>query len=103
MRSLLVLGALSALLSPAAALAQQPQDTIQLEELVVTANGAPTPADAVVSSVTTITGAELRDRGIRFVQDALRDIPAATVVQAARAQAAASSSPNAASAKPTSW
>ncbi len=35
-----------------------------------------------MSSVTTITGAELRDRGIRFVQDALRDIPGATVVQA---------------------
>src|SRR5215218_6152259 len=82
MRSLLVLGALTASLSPTAGLAQQPQDTTQLKELVVTANGAPTPADAVVSSVTTITGAELRDRGIRFVQDALRDIPGATVVQA---------------------
>jgi vitamin B12 transporter len=81
MRSMLVVAALSSILSPAAAVAQQPQDTTQLKELVVTANGAPTPADAVVSSVTTITGAELRDRGIQFVQDALRNIPGATVVQ----------------------
>src|SRR5829696_5982092 len=81
MRSMLVFAVLTYLLTPTAALAQQPQDTTQLKELVVTANGAPTPADAVVSSVTTITGAELRDRGIQFLQDALRDIPGATVVQ----------------------
>ncbi|MFL5512775.1 MAG: TonB-dependent receptor plug domain-containing protein, partial [Gemmatimonadales bacterium] len=82
MKNFLVLGALTAALSPAAVSAQQAQDTTRLKELVVTANGAPTPADAVVSSVTTITGAELRDRGLQFVQDALRDIPGATVVQA---------------------
>ena len=82
MKRFLVLGALTAGLSPAPVSAQQVQDTTRLKELVVTANGAPTPADAVVSSVTTITGAELRDRGIQFVQDALRDIPGATVVQA---------------------
>ena len=82
MRSMLVFAVLTYLLTPTAALAQQPQDTTQLKELVVTANGAPTPADAVVSSVTTITGAELRDRGIQFLQDALRDIPGATVTQA---------------------
>src|SRR4051794_17819684 len=82
MKSLLVIGALGAAVSPAGVSAQQAQDTTRLKELVVTANGAPTPADAVVSSVTTITGAELRERGIQFVQDALRDIPGATVVQA---------------------
>ena len=68
-------GRITVALSPAAVSAQQAQDTTRLKELVVTANGTPTPADAVVSSVTTITGAELRDRGIQFVQDALRDIP----------------------------
>jgi vitamin B12 transporter len=61
--------------------AQQVKDTTQLEELVVTATRLPTPADALVSSVTTIRGDELRARGIHFVQDALREVPGATVVQ----------------------
>jgi vitamin B12 transporter len=81
MKRVLVLGALTVGLLPAGLWAQQAQDTTQLKELVVTANGTPTPADAVVSTVTTITGDELRDRGIQFVQDALRDIPGATVTQ----------------------
>ncbi|HZB27083.1 MAG TPA: TonB-dependent receptor plug domain-containing protein, partial [Gemmatimonadales bacterium] len=66
---------------PSLAGAQEVQDTTQLEELVVTATRIPTPADAVVSSVTTITGDELRGRGVRFVQDALRQVPGAMVVQ----------------------
>ena len=61
--------------------AQEQQDTTRLEELVVTAALSPLPADAVVSSVTTITGEELRAHGIRFVQDALRQVPGAAVVQ----------------------
>src|SRR6187551_593364 len=81
MKRFLVLGALTVGLSPIGLSAQQAQDTTQLKELVVTANGTPTPADAVVSTVTTITRDELRDRGIQFVQDALRDIPGATVTQ----------------------
>jgi vitamin B12 transporter len=52
-----------------------------LPELVVTPTRLPTRADAVVSSVTTISGDDLRARGIRLVQDALRDVPGATVVQ----------------------
>ncbi len=66
---------------PSLAGAQEVQDTTQLEELVVTATRIPTPPDAVVSSVTTITGDELRNRGVRFVQDALRQVPGAMVVQ----------------------
>ncbi|HEX5963014.1 MAG TPA: TonB-dependent receptor, partial [Gemmatimonadales bacterium] len=50
-------------------------------ELVVTATRLPTSPDAVVSSVTTISGEDLRARGVRFVQDALREVPGATVVQ----------------------
>jgi vitamin B12 transporter len=69
-------------LCPTIVVAQEVADTTQLKELVVTATRTPTPADAVVSSVTTISGEELRSRGIRFVQDALRDVPGATVVQA---------------------
>ena len=41
----------------------------------------PTSPDAVVSSVTIISGDDLRARGVRFVQDALREVPGATVVQ----------------------
>jgi vitamin B12 transporter len=62
-------------------LAQEVQDTTRLQELVVTATRVPTPADAVVSSVTTISGDDIRARGIHFVQDALREVPGATVVQ----------------------
>jgi vitamin B12 transporter len=35
----------------------------------------------VVSSITVITGDDLRARGVRFVQDALREVPGAAVVQ----------------------
>ena len=62
--------------------AQDARDTTQLQELVVTPTRAPTPADAVVSSVTVIEGADLRARGLRFVQDALREVPGAMAVQA---------------------
>ena len=62
--------------------AQAGRDTTRLEELVVTATRIPTPPDAVISSVTTISGDDLRSRGVRFVQDALRQVPGATVVQA---------------------
>jgi vitamin B12 transporter len=62
--------------------AQEVQDTTRLKELVVTATRIPTPPDAVVSSATIIRGEELRARGIHFVQDALREVPGATVVQA---------------------
>jgi vitamin B12 transporter len=60
---------------------QETQDTTRLPELIVTPTKVPTRADAVVSSVTTISGDDLKARGIRFVQDALRDVPGATLVQ----------------------
>ena len=81
MRSGLLLSFVAFAATPAIALAQEVQDTTRIEELVVTATKAPTPADAVVSTVTTITGEELRTRGIRLVQDALRGVPGAGVVQ----------------------
>lgn len=61
--------------------AQEAGDTTRLEELVVTATRLPTPPNEVVSSVTTISGEDLRARGVRFVQDALREVPGAAVVQ----------------------
>ncbi len=60
---------------------QETQDTTRLEELVVTPTRLPTPADEVVASVTVIAGDDLRARGVRFVQDALREVPGAAVVQ----------------------
>jgi vitamin B12 transporter len=60
---------------------QEVQDTAQLDELVVTATGRPTRPDAVVSSITVISGDELRARGLHFVHDAMREVPGATVVQ----------------------
>ena len=62
-------------------MAQERQDTTHLEELVVTPTRLPTPPDEVVSSITTISGEELRARGVRFVHDALREVPGASVVQ----------------------
>lgn len=61
--------------------AQERQDTTHLEELVVTPTRLPTPPDEVVSSITTISGEDLRARGVRFVHDALREVPGASVVQ----------------------
>ena len=60
---------------------QEAQDTTRLAEIVVTPTRLPTPPDAVVASVTVITGDDLRARGLRFVQDALREVPGAAVVQ----------------------
>ena len=60
---------------------QETQDTTRLAELVVTPTRLPTPADQVVSSVTVLAGDDLRARGVRFVQDALREVPGAMVVQ----------------------
>jgi vitamin B12 transporter len=75
------IAAVLALTSSTAATAQEIQDTTRLPELVVTPTRLPTPPDAVVSSVTVITGDDLRARGVRFVQDALREVPGAAVVQ----------------------
>ena len=60
---------------------QEPRDTTRLEELVVTPTRLPTEPDQVVSSVTSIRGEDLRARGVHFVQDALREVPGASVVQ----------------------
>ncbi len=68
-------------LAPAALAAQEPRDTVILTPVVVTATRIPTPADAVTAAVTVISGADLRAQGIRTVLDALRDVPAAAVVQ----------------------
>lgn len=70
-------------LSPRArdAAAQVARDTARLEELSVSATRVPVSANAVTASVAVISGAELRERGIVFVADALRELSSAAVVQ----------------------
>ena len=80
-RYALAIVAVQVLTRSTAVTAQEAQDTTRLPELVVTPTRLPTSPDAVVSSVTVITGDDLRARGVRFVQDALREVPGAAVVQ----------------------
>jgi len=61
--------------------AQQPGDTIVLDEIVVTASRLPLPRAAVASAVTVLTGDALRARGITNLLEALRAVPGATLVQ----------------------
>ncbi len=80
-RFALAIAAVHVLTRSTAVTAQEAQDTTRLPELVVTPTRLPTPPDAVVSSVTVIKGDDLRARGVHFVQDALREVPGAAVVQ----------------------
>ncbi|HVM43393.1 MAG TPA: TonB-dependent receptor plug domain-containing protein, partial [Gemmatimonadales bacterium] len=61
--------------------AQQPGDSVVLDPIVVTATRVPTPLAATTSAVTVITGAELRERGIGTVAEALRAVPGVDVVE----------------------
>ncbi|HEU5169562.1 MAG TPA: TonB-dependent receptor [Gemmatimonadales bacterium] len=61
--------------------AQQPADTTRFPDLVVTANRFPVPAESVAATLTVLTGEELRSQGLRFVGDALRQVPGVQIVQ----------------------
>lgn len=63
-----------------ATLTAQHRDTVELAEIVVTADRAPTPLARVIAPTTIITGEQLRERGVYFLQDALRQVPGAAVV-----------------------
>ena len=67
--------------APATVAAQEAGDTASLPEIVVTATRYPVAADSVASTVTVLRGDDLRAQGIRFVADALREVPGAHVVQ----------------------
>jgi len=75
-----LLAALLAVTSPVIADAQAPADTAQLADIVVTGTPVPTRAGAIAAAVTVLHGDELRSRGLRFVQDALREVPGFYVV-----------------------
>src|SRR5438046_7075459 len=74
------LRAVALLILPATLAGQEPTDTVVLNPVVVTATRIPTPADGVPVAVTVIRGIELRERGILTVAEALRSVPAASVV-----------------------
>lgn len=74
-------GALVLALGPLApAAAQAPVDTAKLADIVVTGVPVPTRAGAIAAAVTVLDGDDLRARGVRFVQDALREVPGFYVV-----------------------
>src|SRR3989442_5523756 len=60
---------------------QQPQDTVVLKPVVVTATRVPVAADLVASAVTVLRGADLVAQGIRTVADALESVPGAHIVE----------------------
>lgn len=62
--------------------AEAGRDTFALPEIVVTATRVPLHRDALPTPVTVLTGQELRERGIRTVAEALRQVPGAAVVRA---------------------
>ena len=65
----------------ALALVRQPQDTVVLKPVVVTATRMPVLADIVASAVTVLRGPDLVARGIRTVAQALETVPGAHVVE----------------------
>ncbi|HUG27753.1 MAG TPA: TonB-dependent receptor [Gemmatimonadales bacterium] len=77
------------LLLVAALLAQQP-DTLRLPDVITTASHLQVRAGALSSTHTVITGAELRERGITLLLDALRDVPGLVTVQSGSYGAATS-------------
>ena len=72
---------LALLAVPPALAAQEAADTARLAEIVVSATRYPMAADSVASTVAVLRGDDLRARGIRFVGDALRQVPGSHVVQ----------------------
>jgi vitamin B12 transporter len=62
------------------ALGQQPQDTVVLKPVVVTATRVPVAAALVASTVTVLRGTDLATRGVRTVADALATVPGVHVV-----------------------
>ncbi|HZE75113.1 MAG TPA: TonB-dependent receptor [Gemmatimonadales bacterium] len=61
--------------------AQEPRDTTALPDVVVTATRYPVPPESVSATLTVLHGDEIRAQGLRFVGDALRQVPGVQVVQ----------------------
>src|SRR5438874_12705713 len=76
----LALCALLLVACPVSLAGQTRTDTVELNPVVVTATRIPTAARDLPVAVTVISGAQLRERDIRTVADALRTVPGADVV-----------------------
>lgn len=63
------------------AVAQETPDTVPLRELVVSATRVPMQRGAIAASVTVLQGDDLRQRGVRTVEEALRGVSGAALVQ----------------------
>jgi vitamin B12 transporter len=77
-----ILAALMLGAAPAAMAAQEP-DTIRLREIVVTATRAPVARADAPGTITVLTGDDMRERGQRFVIDALRTVPGVSIARSA--------------------
>src|SRR5436309_15570741 len=60
---------------------QQPQDTVVLKPVVVTATRVPVAADLVASAVTVLRGVDLVAQGVRTVADALETVPGVHIAE----------------------
>ena len=76
----LALRALLLVTCPVSLAGQTSPDTVELNPVVVTATRIPTAARDLPVAVTVISGAQLRERDLRTVADALRTVPGADVV-----------------------
>ncbi|WP_334174275.1 TonB-dependent receptor [Pseudoxanthobacter sp.] len=67
--------------APQTTAAQEKPDTggLELEPITISANLTDTPSTEVGSAVTVITGEQMQRQQIRFVQDALRQVPGVSV------------------------
>ncbi len=74
-----------ALLCAGLPLAAQEAAPGQEFEVIVTATRTPVPARDVANAVTVITGQQMKERGIRTVFEALRDVPGVNVSQSGSA------------------
>ena len=71
----------AALFGPSPSGAQATTDTTKLEAVVVTATRSPLSIGDIPASVTVLSGADLRARGVVAVSDALREVPGITVAR----------------------
>jgi vitamin B12 transporter len=62
-------------------MAQATRDTTKLEAIVVTATRNPLSIGDIPASVTVLSGADLRARGVVSVSDALREVPGIAIAQ----------------------
>lgn len=73
--------ATAGVLSASSAHAQAPGSVVELDQVVVSATGRPTPAREVASSVTVVTAQEIEQQQRRTLPQALAAVPGLSIVQ----------------------